>query len=233
MDYYFHDKLTNINIHFIKDYINYNKQIIVEFLYDFYTGSIAETLIYSKALSASEVAQNYYGGPVVTGSISGSYYANNLVSYVTGSTDTYNLSANIISGSLQNGVGFSPLNGGFWSFDGTDDRILLEGSTTNAWILNSGDTWTVNSWIRVPIGSSTSSGLDYQGILSNTSGGPASPCARGLFLCRSINARKFGLTANKSCTRVLDLVVVGRQFSAQTTKSTSAGHKDSKVSIMR
>jgi hypothetical protein len=133
---------------------------------------LSEARIYNKAISTSDVAQNYYQGPVVTGSISGSYYAKNLVSYVTGSTATYNLSANIISGSLQNGVGFSPLNGGYWSFDGSDDRILLEGSTTNAWILNSAPSWTVNAWIRVPIGSSTNSGLTYQGILSNTSGGP-------------------------------------------------------------
>jgi hypothetical protein len=136
------------------------------------TGDIAEAYVYTQAISASDVAQNYYGGPVVTGSISGSYYANNLVSYVTGSTNTYNLSANIISGSLQNGVGFSPLNGGYWSFDGTDDRILLEGSTMNAWILNSPDAWTVNAWIRVPSGSSMSIGYVLQGILSNTSGGP-------------------------------------------------------------
>ena len=138
----------------------------------FFGGDIAKIRLYNKTLSTSDVAQNYYQGPVVTGSISGSYYANNLVSYVTGSTNTYNLSANIISGSLQNGVGFSPLNGGYWSFDGSDDRILLEGSTQNAWILNSGDTWTVNAWVRVPSGSSMSTGYVSQGILSNTAGGP-------------------------------------------------------------
>jgi hypothetical protein len=138
-------------------------------------GDIAKIRLYNKTLSASDIAQNYYGGPVVTGSISGSYYANNLVSYAPGSTTTYNLSANIISGSLQNGVAFSPLNGGYWSFDGTDDRILLEGSTTNAWVLNSGDSWTVNAWIRVPIGaysSAVNGGYLIGPILANTSGGP-------------------------------------------------------------
>jgi hypothetical protein len=137
-----------------------------------FNGKLAKTRIYGKGLSESEILQNYYQGPVVTGSISGSYYANNLVSYASGSTVTNNLSGGKISGSLQNGVAFSPLNGGYWSFDGSDDRILLEGSTQNAWILNSAPAWTVNAWIRVPIGSSTSSGLAYQGILSNTSGGP-------------------------------------------------------------
>ena len=136
------------------------------------TGDIAEAYVYPKALTAADVAQNYYGGPVVTGSISGSYNAGNLVSYAPGSTATYNMAANIISGSLQNGVAYSPTNGGYWSFDGSDDRILLEGSTTNAWRLDSTPSWTVNAWIRVPNGSSTSSGLTYQGILSNTNGGP-------------------------------------------------------------
>ena len=133
-------------------------------------GNIANIRVYSKTLTASDVAQNYYQGPVVTGSISGSYYANNLVSYVTGSTSTYNLSANIISGSLQNGVGFSPLNGGYWSFDGTDDQILLEGSTTSAWTMGDGTLpWTVNAWIRT---TSLAAGLGVGGIFSNSSGGP-------------------------------------------------------------
>ena len=135
-------------------------------------GNVNNAKIYSKALTATEVSQNYYGGPIVTGSISGSYNAGNLVSYTPGTTTTYNMAANIISGSLQNGVGYNPANGGYWSFDGVDDRILLEGSTQNAWILNSAPAWTVNAWVRVPNGSSTSSGLGYQGILSNTSGGP-------------------------------------------------------------
>ena len=140
-----------------------------------FNGLMNNLKVYQKTLSVSDVTQNYYQGPVVTGSISGSYYANNLVSYVSGSTNTYNLSANIISGSLQNGVGYSPLNGGYWSFDGTDDRILLEGSTTNAWVLNSGDSWTVNAWIRVPTGaysSAVNGGYLIGPILANTSGGP-------------------------------------------------------------
>ena len=140
-----------------------------------FNGKIAKTRIYGKGSSASEILQNYYGGPIVTGSISGSYQAGNLVSYASGSTVTYNMAANIISGSLQNGVSYSPTNGGYWSFDGTDDYILFEGSTTNAWILNSGDTWTVNSWIRTPSGSFGSAvygGYYYGPILSNTDGGP-------------------------------------------------------------
>jgi len=137
-----------------------------------FNGLMEKFRIYQKTLSAADASQNYYGGPIVTGSITGLYNAGNLVSFAPGTTTTFNMAANVISGSLQNGVAYKPDFGGYWSFDGADDRILLEGSTQNAWILNSGDTWTVNAWIRVPNGSSTSSGLDYQGILSNTSGGP-------------------------------------------------------------
>jgi hypothetical protein len=136
----------------------------------YFNGQIKNVNFYSKFLTQTDVTQNYYQGPVVTGSISGSYNANNIVSYASGSTATYNLSANIISGSLQNGVAFSPLNGGFWSFDGTDDRILLEGSTTSAWTMGNGTLpWTVNAWVRT---TSLAAGLGVGGIFSNSSGGP-------------------------------------------------------------
>jgi hypothetical protein len=132
-------------------------------------GNLSTVQFYPKALTQAEVLQNYYGGPIVTGSISGSYQAGNLVSYVTGSTATYNMAANIVSGSLQNGVSYSPTNGGYWSFDGSDDRILLEGSTTNAWTLPTSIDWTVTAWIRT---TTTANGLGQGSIFSNSNGGP-------------------------------------------------------------
>jgi hypothetical protein len=131
--------------------------------------ALSQVSIYNKTLTAADVSQNYYGGPIVTGSISGSYQAGNLVSYAPGSTTTYNMAANIISGSLQNGVAFNPTNGGYWSFDGTDDRILLEGSTTNAWNLPSSINWTVTVWTRT---TTTADGLGKGSIFCNSSGGP-------------------------------------------------------------
>ena len=136
----------------------------------FATGAANNVKLYNKELSQAEIQQNYYGGPIITDNISGSYNADNLVSYITGSTNTYNMSANIISGSLQNGVGYSPLNGGYWSFDGVDDKILLEGSTTSAWVMGNGTLpWTVNAWIKT---TSLAYGLGVGGIFSNSSGGP-------------------------------------------------------------
>jgi hypothetical protein len=71
-----------------------------------------------------------------------------------------------VNGTLQNGVGYSGNYGGYWSFDGTDDRILLSSSIT----LGNGDTnWTVNAWIRT---TSLDDGLTANPILSNTNGGP-------------------------------------------------------------
>jgi hypothetical protein len=140
-----------------------------------FDGKIALAAHYNKLLNASEIAQAYYGAPIVTGNISGSYQASNLVSYTPGNGNTYNMAANIISGSLQNGVEYKPDFGGYWKFDGVDDRILFEGSTQNAWILNSSPSWTVNAWVRTPngsFGSTVNGGYYYGPILSNTNGGP-------------------------------------------------------------
>jgi hypothetical protein len=134
-----------------------------------FRGNMANMQMYPKVLTAADVAQNYYGGPIVTSNISGLYNAGNLVSFAPGTTATYNMVSNTISGSLQNGVSYSPTNGGYWRFDGVDDRILLEGSTTNAWTLPTSINWTVNAWIRT---TTTANGLGQGSIFSNSSGGP-------------------------------------------------------------
>jgi hypothetical protein len=54
-------------------------------------GSIAKTKIYNKALSESDVKQNYYGGPIVTDGLVFAVDPSNLVSYESGSTTTYSL----------------------------------------------------------------------------------------------------------------------------------------------
>jgi len=140
-----------------------------------WNGDISQVKYYTKTLSSPEILQNYYGAPIITDNISGSYQAGNLVSYTPGNGDTYNMAANIISGSLQNGVEYKPDFGGYWKFDGVNDRILFEGSTQNAWILNSSPSWTVNAWVRTPngsFGSTVNGGYYYGPILSNTNGGP-------------------------------------------------------------
>jgi hypothetical protein len=133
---------------------------------NFWKGNIGNWKIYNKALSADEIAQNYYQGPIVTTNLSYLWDGGNLISYYTGSSTTYDMLNTGVNGTLQNGVGYSGNYGGYWSFDGTDDRILLSSSIT----LGNGDTnWTVTAWIRTI---ALDNGLTANPILSNTNGGP-------------------------------------------------------------
>jgi len=85
-------------------------------------GKIASAKVYSKALSATEINQNYYGGPIVTDGLVLAADAGNLVSYESGSTTAYSLTGSY-STSLVNGVGYSNNNGGVFEFDGSDDYM--------------------------------------------------------------------------------------------------------------
>ena len=81
---------------------------------------------YDRKLSQSEIRQNYYQGNIVTSNLLFYYDAGNLISYPKSGTSTRNLtslSTNV--GTLNNGVGFSSNNGGYFTFDGTDDNINI------------------------------------------------------------------------------------------------------------
>jgi hypothetical protein len=118
-------------------------------------GNINNSKIYSKALSAAEVAQNYYGGPIVTGSLVFAIDAGNLVSYPKSGTAVYTLTGSV-NGTLTNGPTFNPTFDGCWNFDGTDDYILLGSSITPG-----NGNWTLSAWVR-----------GFGGVVGNTSGGP-------------------------------------------------------------
>lgn len=83
--------------------------------------------IYNRALSASEIQQNYYGGPIVTSGLTFAVDAGNLVSFQNGSGSTFSLVGSY-TGTLQNGVSYTTGGGGSWVFDGTDDYIDLPNS---------------------------------------------------------------------------------------------------------
>ena len=89
----------------------------------------AEVKIYNKQLSAEEIVQNFYGGNIVTDGLKFAMDAGKLVSYESGSTTMYSMTGSL-SGTLNNGTGYSNLNGGYFIFDGTDDEIDL-GNPTN------------------------------------------------------------------------------------------------------
>ena len=73
-------------------------------------GANEYTRAYSKALSAAEVAQNYYGGPIVTDNLVYALDAGNLVSYPKSGTSVYDLTSNSNDGTLYNGVSYFAQN---------------------------------------------------------------------------------------------------------------------------
>jgi hypothetical protein len=87
-------------------------------------GKIYSSQFYNRALSLSEIRQLYYGGPIVTNGLILGIDASNVVSYESGSTNTYSLTGSL-SGSLINGTAYSVDKGGSWLFDNTDDYIAL------------------------------------------------------------------------------------------------------------
>ena len=87
-------------------------------------GKMSKILAYTKALTQSEVLQNYYQAPIITDGLVFAVDAGNLVSYESGSTTTHSMTGSD-TGTLTNGVGFDSANGGGWTFDGVDDYIDL------------------------------------------------------------------------------------------------------------
>jgi len=110
-----------------------------------FIGGISKTRIYNKALSATEIKQNYFGGPIVTDGLVFNIDASNLVSYENGSTSTYSLTGSL-NGTLTNGVGYLPGNGGTFDFDGTNDYILVSNGYST--VMQGNDYWTVSVWVN-------------------------------------------------------------------------------------
>jgi hypothetical protein len=131
-------------------------------------GNIAAYRQYNRTLSASEVLQNYYQGNIVTDNLSYVWDAGNLISYPGSGTTTYNMTGSI-NGTLQNGVAFNSGNGGYWSFDGSDDRILLDNANYSFSLGDGNSNWTVNAWVKT---TTSANGLGAGPILSNSNGGP-------------------------------------------------------------
>jgi hypothetical protein len=91
-----------------------------------YNGQIASHRLYNRDLTQTEILQNYYQGNIVTSNLLFYYDAGNLISYPKSGTSTKNLSSLSTNvGTLNNGVGFSSNNGGYFTFDGTDDNINI------------------------------------------------------------------------------------------------------------
>ena len=122
-------------------------------------GKMSKILAYTKALTPSEVLQNYYQAPIVTDGLVFAADAGNLVSYENGDTITNSLVGSS-TGTLVNGVGFDSANGGNWDFDGVDDYITLPSSIATA--LNGGTEASLNMWVKL---NNNSNGSGQSGII--------------------------------------------------------------------
>lgn len=81
--------------------------------------------VYNRAISPSEILQNYYKGKLVTNGLILALDAGNLVSYEGLGLTWKDMTPNANNGTLTNGPIFSLNRGGTFTFDGTDDRISL------------------------------------------------------------------------------------------------------------
>ena len=123
----------------------------------YYNGKIANTLLYTRPLSATEVLQNYQAQlPTIVGE---NFITNGLVLYLdagyrtsyptTGTTWTNVSGVSGGTGTLTNGPTYTGTSGGTIVFDGTDDYV----TTTNFYLSTSPA--TITTWFRA--GTQTSS----------------------------------------------------------------------------
>ena len=124
--------------------------------------------VYNRALSSSEVLQNYYRTNIITENITHRWDFSNVVSYQGSGTSVKNLSGSV-NGVLTNGPSFSSQYGGFMTFDGSDDYMELLGGNYAITMGDGNSPWTINAWVR---STTTVNDLGAGSVISNSSGGP-------------------------------------------------------------
>ena len=103
-------------------------------------GKVSNAVVYNKALTTSEIKQNYFQSNIVQDGLVFMVDANNLVSYPKSGTNWYSLTSSF-SASLVNGPAFNNSNGGSIVFDGTDDYGIL-----NPACIPSGNEISISFW---------------------------------------------------------------------------------------
>jgi len=109
-----------------------------------FNGRLNQVRIYNKALSQSEILQNYYNGPIVTSGLTMALDAGNLVSYGGTGTSWKDLTANAFNGTLTNGPTYNSDSGGCIVFDGSDDMVRV----TRVSPMGTSYEWTTEAWIK-------------------------------------------------------------------------------------
>ena len=108
-------------------------------------GDVAKIQMFNSYLTSAQSKQLYFGAPIVTDGLVFAVDANNIVSYPKSGTTAYSLTGSL-TGTLTNGVGYLPNNGGTWNFDGTDDFILVPNGYST--VMQGNDYWTVSVWVN-------------------------------------------------------------------------------------
>ena len=132
-------------------------------------GNIYNFSMYDRALSASEIVQNFesqrniYGATgYTTSGLTLNLDAGNYASYPTTGTKWVDISGNYNNGDLINGPTWSSASGGTITFDGTDDRGVIN----NYYPVFTGD-FAINLWVNF------STYLQYQNVISSANDGNA------------------------------------------------------------
>jgi hypothetical protein len=138
---------NNLNFNQIGRYSNFSNQYNVK-------GSIGEVKIYSRALSSTEILQNYNVSKarynvvenIITNGLVLNFDASNPSSYVGTGVTINNIAGVGNTGILTNGPTFSQLNGGSIVFDGTNDYINVADSPSLG--MSSTNAVTVYAWFH-------------------------------------------------------------------------------------
>ena len=124
--------------------------------YSYYKGNVGSVSLYNRGLSASEILQNYNAKRkkfypeenIVSDGLIFNIDANKNLSYPGTGNTIYDISGSGQTGTFTNGPIFSGLNGGYISFDGTNDYIDYPRSSL--YDFGSSD-FTIMYWINTTV----------------------------------------------------------------------------------
>lgn len=141
----------------------------------YFNGNVAAAIIYNRALSSTEILQNYNATKkrfspeenIVLDGLILEFDAGNSSSYSGIGNTGYTVAGAGVTASLINGTSFSTLNGGSFVFDGSNDHIILNdfyltqtNSSNEYTIMASGKLATISTGVRQLV-SSDSGGYDW------------------------------------------------------------------------
>jgi hypothetical protein len=139
----------------------------------YFLGNIGQVSIYNRALSASEIFQNYNASKkryfpeenIVTNGLVLHIDPSKPSSYTGSGNTVYDLSGSGNTGTLANGAAFSGLNGGVIVFDGTNDYMTIPHNSSQELTYI-----TVSAWFNFPVIPVAGLGINKEGSFRLISG---------------------------------------------------------------